>query len=54
ALQGSRVMVDAVAGAAPTNVAFGLPGDKKINVTEYARGTVEVFDVETDGLPLYA
>jgi gluconolactonase len=40
-------------GMMPTNVAFGLPGRRKIYVTEYELGQVEVFDVETDGLPLW-
>ena len=41
------------AGRLPTNVAFGAPGEKKIYVTEVELGQVEVFDVDTDGLPLY-
>lgn len=40
-------------GCAPTNVAFGLNGEKRIYVTEDQFGTLEVFDVETDGLPIY-
>ena len=40
-------------GKSPTNVAFGPPGDKKIHVTEHGIGQVEVFPVDTDGLPLY-
>jgi gluconolactonase len=40
-------------GDAPTNVAFGLPGTKKIYVTEQGIGQVEVYDVDTDGLPLH-
>ena len=40
-------------GSAPTNVAFGLPGSKKIYVTEQGIGQVEVYGVGTDGLPLY-
>jgi gluconolactonase len=40
-------------GMQPTNLAFGLPGEKKIYVTEMEFGTVEVYDVGTDGLPLY-
>jgi len=39
-------------GGLPTNVAFGLPGQRKLYVTEYERGQIEVFPVETDGLPL--
>lgn len=40
-------------GKMPTNVAFGLPGQKKLYVTEYELGQLEVFDLETDGLPLH-
>lgn len=41
------------AGKMPTNLAFGPPGSKKIYVTEDEFGTLEVFEVDTDGLPLY-
>jgi gluconolactonase len=41
-------------GKLATNVAFGLPGQKKIYVTEFEKGQLEVHDVETDGLPLYS
>lgn len=41
------------AGKLPTNVAFALPGRKRIHVTEYELGQVEAFDVPTDGLPLW-
>jgi len=40
-------------GGLPTNVAFGLPGQRKLYVTEYQLGQLEVFAVETDGLPLW-
>ena len=40
-------------GIFPTNLAFGLPGDRQIYVTEDEKGTLEVFDVGCDGLPLY-
>jgi gluconolactonase len=40
-------------GNLPTNVAFALPGRKRIHVTEYELGQVEAFDVPTDGLPLW-
>jgi gluconolactonase len=40
-------------GGFPTNLVFGPPGSKKIYVTEDEFGTMEVFDVDTDGLPLY-
>lgn len=41
------------AGSAPTNVAFGPDGEQRIYVTEDQHGTLEVFDVETNGLPLH-
>ncbi len=41
------------AGKLPTNVAFALPGRKRIHVTEYELGQLEAFDVMTDGLPLW-
>ena len=40
-------------GVQPTNVCFGPPGEKKIYVTEYEKGTVECFDVDADGFPLF-
>lgn len=40
-------------GSMPTNVAFGKAGTRKIYVTEDEAGTLEVFDVGTDGLPLH-
>lgn len=36
----------------PTNVAFGPSGSRRIYVTEMARGEMEAFDVDTDGLRL--
>ena len=41
------------AGVLPTNLAFGPPGSQQIYVTEDEFGTLEVFDVGTDGWPLY-
>jgi gluconolactonase len=41
------------AGKLPTNVAFALPGMKRIHVTEYELGQLEAFDVTSDGLPLW-
>ncbi len=41
------------AGKLPTNVAFALPGRKRIYVTEYEFGQMEAFDVASDGLPLW-
>lgn len=40
-------------GNLPTNVAFALPGRKRIHVTEYEFGQMEAFDVSCDGLPLW-
>jgi gluconolactonase len=40
-------------GRWPTNLAFGPPGSQRIYVTEDELGRIEVFDVGTDGLPLY-
>lgn len=41
------------AGKLPTNLAFALPGRKRIHVTEYEFGQLEAFDVAADGLPLW-
>jgi gluconolactonase len=41
------------AGSQPTNLAFGLPGDNRIYVTEDEIGSLEVFDVDCGGLPLH-
>jgi gluconolactonase len=41
------------AGKLPTNCAFGRQGQRKLYVTEYELGQIEVFDVATDGLPLF-
>lgn len=41
-------------GNLPTNVAFALPGNKRIAVTEYEFGQLEMYDVPTDGLPLWS
>jgi hypothetical protein len=40
-------------GQWPTNLAFGPPGSESIYVTEDELGRMEVFEVGTDGLPLY-
>ena len=40
-------------GSLPTNCAFGPDSSGKLYVTETEFGTLEVFDVETDGLHLY-
>ena len=40
-------------GILPTNVAFALPGRKRIHVTEYEFGQMEAFDVSCDRLKLW-
>jgi gluconolactonase len=40
-------------GGMPTNCAFGPEGSKKLYVTEWGQGRMEVLDVGTDGFPLY-
>jgi len=40
-------------GIAPTNLAFGLNGEKRIYVTEDEKGTLEVFDTKAPGLALH-
>ncbi len=40
-------------GKMPTNCLFGPRGSHKLYVTEDELGTMEIFDVDTDGLPLY-
>ena len=40
-------------GMKPTNIAFALAGKKQIHVTEYELGTMEIFDVQRDGLVLH-
>ena len=51
---GSVVRRIKLAGSRPTNVAFGPVGQRRIYVTEVEHGTMEVVDVDADGLPLYA
>ncbi len=41
------------AGNAPTNVAFGANGEKRLYVTEHELGQIEVFDVDAKALPLF-
>ena len=41
------------AGILPTNVAFALPGRRRIHITEYEHGQLEAFNVVTDGLALW-
>ena len=40
-------------GMFPTNLAFAASGEKKIYVTEMQSGSVQVFDVATDGCALH-
>lgn len=40
-------------GKLPTNVAFALPGEKRLHITEYEFGQMETIDVPTDGFPLW-
>lgn len=51
---GSVVQRIPTAGKLPTNVAFALPGRKRIHVTEFELGQVEAFDVSVDGLALWS
>jgi gluconolactonase len=39
-------------GSMPTNLCFGPKGERTIYVTEVETGSVQVFDVNTDGYPL--
>ncbi len=40
-------------GRLPTNVAFALPGERRIHVTEYEYGQMETFASAVDGLALW-
>lgn len=51
--QGEVVRRIRTQGSMPTNIVFGRAGSRKIYVTEDEDGTLEVFDVGTDGLPLH-
>jgi gluconolactonase len=51
-LKGEVVERISTHGLLPTNVAFALPGQRRIHVTEFQYGQVEVFPVSHDGLPL--
>jgi gluconolactonase len=42
-----------LAGRAPTNLAFGKPGERRIYVVEDEFGTIEAYDVDADGFALY-
>jgi gluconolactonase len=41
------------AGKLPTNVAFALPGQKCLHITEYEFGQMETIKLAVDGLPLW-
>lgn len=43
----------ATKGSLPTNVAFALPGQKRLHITEYEFGQMETYKVPSDGLPLW-
>ena len=51
-LNGQVVERISTAGKLPTNVAFALPGQKRLHITEYEFGQMETVEVPTDGLPL--
>jgi gluconolactonase len=38
-------------GSAPTNIAFGWRGERRIYVTEQKLGQIETFEVDAEGLP---
>jgi gluconolactonase len=40
-------------GQLPTNVAFALPGQHRLHLTEFQYGQMEVFPVSSDGFPLW-
>ena len=40
-------------GMCPSNLTFGKRGQKRIYVTEVLTGSVQIFDVDTDGLALH-
>lgn len=52
-LNGEVVRRISTLGMLPTNVAFALPGEHRIHVTEYEYGQMEVFSVNCDGLSLW-
>jgi len=51
--EGQLVRRIKTAGARPTNLAFGQPGDHRIYVTEVELGNIEVFDMPCTGLALH-
>ena len=52
-LDGKVVKRIATQGMLPTNLAFALPGNRSIFVTEYEHAQVEIFPVDCDGLRLW-
>jgi gluconolactonase len=52
-LDGKVVKRIATQGMLPTNLAFALPGNRSIFVTEYEHAQVEIFLVDYDGLRLW-
>jgi gluconolactonase len=52
-LDGKVMKRIATQGMLPTNLAFALPGERSIYVTEYQHAQIEVFSVESDGLGLW-
>lgn len=51
--RGEVVQRISTAGKLPTNVAFALPGSKRLHITEYEFGQMETAEVAADGLPLW-
>jgi gluconolactonase len=54
-LGGEGQVIERIAteGRLPTNVAFGLAGSRRMYITEFEFGRIEMFDTATDGLPLW-
>jgi gluconolactonase len=52
-LRGEVVRRIPTSGLLPTNVAFALPQEHRIHVTEYEHGQMETFPVDCDGLRLW-
>ncbi len=52
-LDGEVVKRIPTSGLLPTNVAFALPRNHRIHVTEYLHGQMETFSVDCDGLFLW-
>jgi len=52
-LNGEVVRRIPTSGILPTNVAFALPSEHRIHITEYEKGQMETFPVDCDGLRLW-